>query len=351
MGGEDYVDGLVGEVAVNALSNDRVCCGGGKAAFAPSDINMRLSPIRGVVITRLMFAVALLLTFFCFQGRIAIAIALTTPQVTSTIISYPVSGMPVTLTSVVGEVGEVRSKLVYSITNSSEEKVVEIYVRVFIVDLGGKVITAEEGSSNDKVDPAATVQGVMLLRESVKQNALSIAAVFKVVTDRGVWEVDRSELDRAVLARIRKKPETKVSVHFDAHVRLTAEARPEIFKLALMDIIADQQKAERLGAGSSIMVLRESVDFELPQIPDVNLQSVDLEEIRKAAGDNGRVRYLIYRPLEVEGSRVLARISIQDQVGRRYPAIWVQYKFTFLFICLKKDGRWTIEKSLGYAQG
>ena len=95
----------------------------------------------------------------------------------------------------------------------------------------------------------------------------------------------------------------------------------------------------------NVLVLSENVDFDLPRIQDVNVAKLDKEEIQRIADERGRVLYLTYRPLVSEGARVLARVSIRDERARR-PGASVPYKFTYLFICIKKDGRWIIEREV-----
>ncbi len=298
---------------------------------------------------KLTLSVALQLMLGFTNVPIMLAHSMQPQEVRLAVIPYTLAGMPVTLCSVASECALEGSWLEYSITNSSQEKIAEAYVRVFIVGSGAKVIAVEEDSERLNLDPGATGQGRVRIPDPIEQNSLSVIAVSKVITDRGVWEAKPSDLDRAVRARLKKQREIQPRVHFEAHVTLTPSDRPEIFRLALTDILNDSQKAKSLGDHANIILLRDSVDFDLPPIAKVKLYSWNMDEIRKAAPEKGKIFYVTYRPLETEGSRVLARISIQDQVGKGYPGLWIRHGYTFLYICVKKDGQWTIERALGYS--
>jgi len=267
----------------------------------------------------------------------------------ATVIPFNLAGMPLTINNAVAANRSTDAWLEFSITNVSQGQIAGTYLRVFVVDGSGKIITTEDGFSGDKIDAGTTLQSRVRIGEPIEQNGLSIVAVTKVVGQSGVWETDLSELEKAVRARVSHKPDIALKVGFEPNREVTDADRGEIFKLIIEDIINDDDKAAKLKDRSNLIVLREDLHFALPEIENIKLTILDQDELQKAADNKGRVVYLILRPFVVEGSHVLARISFRDGVARR-PGIYVPFKYTYLFTCAKKDGGWSIEKSLGYAE-
>ena len=264
------------------------------------------------------------------------------------VVPYNVEAMPIAINTAVAE----DSWLTYSVTNKSAERIERIVLLVFIVDGRGKLISIEESSSPDALDAGVTQEDRALIPKPIKHNGLSIVAVTKVVGQSGVWTVDVSECKRVVANRINGRGDAPVKVVFEEHIKVSGSDRAEIFKLIVDDFLNDNAKAdraERLKEGTNVLVLSDDVEFDLPEIPNVKLFKLNNAEIQKLADERGRVFYLVYRPFVVEGTRVMARLSLRDQRARR-PGASIPYKFTYLFICTKKHGKWTINKSLGYAQ-
>ena len=265
------------------------------------------------------------------------------------VIPFNPAGMPVKVNTAVAANRSTDAWLEFSISNVSQVQIAGTYLRVFVVDEDGKLITTVDGFSGDKIDAGMTLQSRVHIGEPIGQNGLSIVAVTKVVGKSGVWELDLSQLEKAVRANISRQSDVTLKVGFEPNRVVTDADRGEIFKLILEDLINDDEKSEKLKDHANVIVLRDDLHLDLPQIPNVKLSTLDLDEIQRIADKRGRLIYLIYRPFVVEGSRVLAKLSLRDQVARR-PGVYVPFRFTYLFTCVKKDGRWSIEKSLGYAQ-
>lgn len=270
-------------------------------------------------------------------------------EVNTTVVPFNPVGMPVKVNTAVATNRSTDAWLEYSISNVSKVQIAGTHLRVFIVDPDSKLITTVDGFSGDKIEAGMTLQSRVRIGQPIGQNGLSIVAVTKVVGESGVWEPDLSQLQTAVRARLSRQSDVTLKVFYEPNRVVTDADRSEIFKLIIEDLINDDQKSEKLMDRANVIVLREDLHFDLPQLPNVKLLTLDQDEIQRTADKRGRVIYLIYRPFVVEGSRVLAQISLRDQVARR-PGMYVPFKFTYLFTCVKKDGRWSIEKSLGYAQ-
>lgn len=220
------------------------------------------------------------------------------------------------------------------------------------VDGRGKLVSIKESSHTETINAGVTQEGRAHIAKPIEHNGLSIVTVTKAIGPSGVWTVDLPELKRVVANRIRGRGDAAVKVAFEEHINFSGMDRPQIFKLVLNDFLHDNSKAdraERIKDRANVLVLSDNVEFDLPRIPTVSLSKLDKEEIQKLADERGRVFYLIYRPLVVEGERVMARLSLRDERARR-PGASIPYKFTYLFTCTKKEGRWTIEESLGYAE-
>lgn len=312
-------------------------------------INLILALVKEVIMILSMLVVLPLALTTC---QVVPADRMPVQEPITSLVSYHVDAMPITINRAVADNGATGAWLTYSVTNKSQERIESIEWLVFIVDGRGKLIGIEESSSSDPVDAGVTQEDRALIRKSIKQNGLSIVAVTKAVGQSGVWTVDLPELKRVVANKIRGRGDAAIKVAFDEHVQVSGTDRAEIFKLVLNDFLNDKGKADRVEGikdGTNLLVLSDNVEFDLPQIPNVNLFKLNDEEIQKLADERGRVFYLIYQPFVVEGTRVMARLSLRDQRARR-PGAAIPYKFTYLFICATKDGKWTIERSLGYAQ-
>lgn len=166
---------------------------------------------------------------------------------------------------------------------------------------------AEEFGSTTQIRSGATEHVSATVKEMFGSQKQLLVVVNKVVTDVGVWQIDEPLLESLIRKQYLPQADTGINAVFEPNVIVNAHDRREIFKLIVTDLIqeiADQEK---------------------------------------------RVFFLNYEPLRVEGSRVLAKIAIRDAVTRLRGA-FVQYKYAFLFICVRKDDKWVVESSLGYAQ-
>lgn len=259
------------------------------------------------------------------------------------------SGMPVRINTATLEDSVSDSWLDYSISNISGEDIRDIELRVFVADSEGKLVKAKEGFSAARIAAGATQNDRTRIKGIAGAQSPYLVAVSKVVTTLGVWQVDTSASEKAIRERLNRKPEVTIRVSFEPHLIISDSDRAQILELALRDIVHDGEKTERLLGTSQLIVLGSSVNFPLPRIPGKELLALNRDEIQAIAERVKRVVFLTYQPLTVEGSRVLARIGLRDAVTRRR-SIRVQYKYTFLFTCVKQNGRWIIEKSIGYAQ-
>jgi hypothetical protein len=237
----------------------------------------------------------------------------------------------------------------YSVNNLTAEEIHDVHVRVFIVDHMGNLRKTEDNFSRERIAGGATLLDRAQIHRTLNRNGLSFIAVTKAVGRSGVWSVGDAEVERAVRAKLRGQQIPHLSVNYEAHVAIEDSDRREIFRLALEDILHDKRKAEKLTDRGNVIVLLQNIDFDLPLISNVNLSALNRDEIQRVADKKERVVYLIYRPIEVEGSHVFARVSLRDERARR-PGIYVPFGFAFLFTCEKKNGQWRIEKSMGYAQ-
>ena len=194
-------------------------------------------------------------------------------------------------------------------------------------------------------------QGPCELTEIERWNvhATAMVTITKVIGDSGVWRVDDSTLATAIQSQLVHQPGPSVAVTFEPNATTTEADRRQIFELVVTEILQDEKKAERLLNLSRVVILRDGVTFDLPRPLRTNLIALDRNEIQKIAEQEKRVVFLNYEPLTSEGSRILATISLRDAVspgsGPRVP-----YKFTFVFWCVRQNGHWVIEKSIGYAQ-
>lgn len=266
-----------------------------------------------------------------------------------TISPFNPSGMPVRINTATAENSVGASWVEYSVTNLSGEEIHGIHLRLFTADSQGKLIKVRDSFSGESIAARATQMDRAQVKGTVKPQMISFIAVIKVITESGVWKVDDSALETAIQSKLNHLPEVTPSATFQSNASIAEGDRGKIFELILANILEDEKKAARLQNQSRVIVLRDTVNFDLPRIPQANLIALDLQEIQRIANMEQRVIFLSYEPLTSVGSRVLAKIALRDAVARR-SGMRVPYKFTFLFTCVKENGRWIVEKSIGYAQ-
>ncbi len=225
-----------------------------------------------------------------------------------------------------------------------------VHLQVFVVDSENHLEGVRDGLSVETLSPGKTRRDTVEIKSAIGLGGTSFVAVTKVVSRSGIWQVDRVKLEKAIRAKLGNEPDVELSASFEPNVAVTKDDRSEILKLVLEDILRDESKAEYLKDRSNVILLREGLDINLPSVQGSTPILLNLDEIQKIANVRGKVLYLIYQPFVVEGSRVLARIALRDRVSPKPNMPHVPLKYTFLFTCVKKDGRWTIEGSTGYAQ-
>jgi hypothetical protein len=266
------------------------------------------------------------------------------------VLPFNTKGLPVTIKEANAENSLDVSYLTCLISNSSQDEVTALHLQVFIVDSENHLKEVRDGLSVETLSPGKTRLDTVEIKSAIGLEGKSFVAVTKVVSRSGIWQVDQVILEKAIKAKLALEPDVELSAGFEPNVAVTKDDRSEIFKLVLEDILRDESKAARLKDRSTVILLSEGLDINLPPLGGSSLTIMNLDEIKKIANVRGRVVYLIYQPFVVEGSRVLARIGLRDRVSQLPNVPHVPLKYTFVFTCIKKDGRWTIEESTGYAQ-
>jgi hypothetical protein len=300
----------------------------------------------------MMLSILIILHLSFSTSQILLPESMSLQEPRTSIISYNAEAMPIAINTAVAENRATDCWLTYSVTNKSQERIERIELLVFIVDGRGRLISTQKSSNTETINAGVTQQGRAQIPVPIKHNGVSIMAVTRVVGQSGVWAVDLSDLKAAVANQISGRLNVPAKVGFEENINITGMDRGQIFKLVLNDFLNDSAKAdraERIKDGTNVLVLSDNIEFDPPRMPNVKLSKLDKEEIRKLADERGRVFYLIYRPFVVEGVRVMARLSLREERAQRL-GTYVPYKFTYVFTCTKKEGRWIIEESLGYAE-
>jgi hypothetical protein len=260
-----------------------------------------------------------------------------------------VSGLPVRITGVSAERSLQTIWFNYSINNTSTEDINRVDLRVFITDSDGTLISTQDTTDSDRIVAGATQKGKTFIKTTIGAKGLTLLAVTRVVTHSGIWQVDQASLEAAVRSGLSCERECHIGATFEPHVVVTDSDRIQIFEVIVKDLLDDQRKRARLQDHSYLIVLRSSVNFALPDISGKRLVALSESEIQEIADQEKQVVFVKYEPLIVEGSRVIAKLAVRDAVTRRRGA-FVQYKYMFVFTCVKEKDKWLIEKSIGYAQ-
>jgi hypothetical protein len=266
------------------------------------------------------------------------------------VLPFNTKGLPVTIKEANAENSLDVSYLTCLVSNLSQDEVTAVHLRVFIVDAQNHLEGVRDGLSVEVLEPGRSRRGTVEIKGAIGAERTSFVAVTKVVGRSGIWQVDDVKLEKALRAKLSSEPDVELLPSFEPNVAVTKDDRSEIFKLILEDILRDENKAAHLKDRSTVILLSEGLDINLPPLGGASLTVMNLDEVQKIANVRGRVVYLIYQPFVVEGSRVLARIGLRDRVSQKPNMPHVPFKYTFLFTCVKKNGRWAIEESSGYTQ-
>lgn len=268
------------------------------------------------------------------------------PKVALTPFNLP--GMPVKINKAKA-VEDITFDIEYSATNLGTEPILGISFKFFIVDSTGKIIEVRNLFSND-IELGLTNFDPSDVEVELKQTNTHLIVVNRVVTASGVWSVDDAALTSAVKAKLNKQFQDGPAVTFEPNTTTSDEDRKQIFELILRDILRDKKKSEVLKDPSKLILLRESVTFNLPANLPARLLTLDEEEIRALADAEGRIAYLIYEPLTSTGSEVGATLQLRRSYLPQSPK---PFRFTsgyaFSFVCVKENGRWVIRKFDGIA--
>jgi hypothetical protein len=238
----------------------------------------------------------------------------------------------------------------YSITNVGTEPILDVYLTIFFADPTGKLLNVNNTFSGEKIDVGLTIVDRIELPEKVKKSMTVFVTVNRVVTASGVWVVEDADLTSAVKAKLNKRSEEAPSVIFEPNATPSEEDRIRIFELILRDILQDKDKSKMLKDSSTLILLRDSVSFNLPDNLPARLLALNKEEIQALADVEGRIVYLIYEPLRSKGSEVGATIMVRDMYPPPPPRTFrVTFGYAFSFVCVKENGRWIIRNSKGIA--
>ena len=251
-------------------------------------------------------------------------------------------GMPVSINTAKATETNVGIDIDYSITNFGTEPILDIDLNVFTVDSAGKVSKAKKGRSREKIEVGETKVDQSEINGKLKKSDAYFIAVNRVVTPSGVWVVEDADLASAVKTKFRKQGDADPAVSFQSHVVTTDEDRIQIFELMLRDVL-DKNKFKILKDTSRLILLRDSVTFNLPEKLPANLLALNEQEIQALAEVEDRVRYLIYEPLTPEGSQVYASIVLKDKFASHPKKVRFCSVYVIAFQCIKKNGRWTIQ--------
>src|SRR5216684_830278 len=211
------------------------------------------------------------------------------------VVPFNTKGLPVTIKDATVENSLDVSYVSCLLSNSSQDEVTAVHVQVFIVDSANHLREVKDGLSIVVLSPGKTQRDIVEIKSAVGLDGPSFVAVTKVVGRSGVWQVDRVKLESAIRAKLASESEVELSASFEPHIVVTKDDRSEIFKLVLEDILRDESKAEHLKDRSSVILLDEGLDINLPPLEGASLAILNLAEVQKIANVRGRVVYLIYQ--------------------------------------------------------
>jgi hypothetical protein len=231
----------------------------------------------------------------------------------------------------------------YSITNLGTEPILDLDLKVFAVDAGGKLTKVRTGRSREKIDVGETKVNQLELNGKLKKTNTYFITVNRVVIPSGVWGVDDGDLAAAVKTKFTKQTDADPAVSFQSNVVTTHEDRVQIFELMLRDILQDKKKVKMVKEPSKLILLRDSVTFNLPDNLPANLLALDEQEIQALAEVEDRVRYMTYEPLTSEGPKVFASIVLRDKFASHPTKMRYCSVYVIAFQCIKKNGRWTLQ--------
>lgn len=256
--------------------------------------------------------------------------------------------MPSKIISATAKNSIVSSDLHWTMVNAGDD-VSELDLRVFLFDSKGNLTGTEDTGLREVVPAGATHTFTSTIGDTLDPNGQAFIAITRAISRAGIWHVEPSKLELAVKAKRDRRPDLDVAVKYELHARLSDEDRSELFRLAVEKIRLDERNAERINGKGRVFVLRESVDFPLPQLRDARVVAVGERELQQVAVKEKSFLYLTCNPFIIEGSQVFVGIVLQDRAAPEQRQIAIPYRYNYVFTCTKKSGSWVIEKSMQFS--
>jgi hypothetical protein len=257
-------------------------------------------------------------------------------------------GMPVKIIRANAENLIVSSRLDWTAFNSAED-ISQINIRIYVVSSRGEVIKSEDCNVNLKIMFGTERTFNSLLGINLEPNEQPFVAITKAQGKKGIWYVSSSKLEEAVKSRVTHQHDVDIPVNYEPHIKMRDDDKTNILRLAVLKIVHDKWKSELLNGKGRIFILKENIDFDLPQIADATISAISFQELEKVAVREKRILFLSCEPFVIEGSRVKARITLRDRSAPTNPAVSIPFKFSYSFTCINQSGRWVIEDYVAYS--
>ncbi|HEY6803609.1 MAG TPA: hypothetical protein VI306_08525 [Pyrinomonadaceae bacterium] len=252
--------------------------------------------------------------------------------------------VPVRINSTTADCSSVVSYVDYSISNNSGDDINIVELEVYSVDPNGKFSKLDTITAEDLITAGSTQNGRLTL-EPVDSRSRLVLTLKRAVTNSGLWVIDGESINTAL--RNLSKNELSRGGKFFPNLIVTNSDQEELFQMALSNILQDPAKKEKLQNQKRLIFSDQGLYFNTKDSSDTSI--LRPEDIQEIAEREGRVLYLNFRPLTIQGSQVFAKITLREALPRQR-RIASQYKYAYGFVFVKGQDHWVISKSIVYAQ-
>lgn len=259
-----------------------------------------------------------------------------------------ISGFPASITDASLNNLTISSWLEFEASNRSFESVSELYFRVLFYDRNGKFAGMEDGVVTEPLSPGESRRCRVLIPRVVNQYESSFIVLTKTKTTSGVWFINPQEIGESLTANTKGSIELQLPITHETDFTLTAADKSEILSSALRHLLNDPG-VKHMPRRTTPLLLRDTCEISSLTIRNAVAQFVTSAELQAIAEKKQRAVFLRCESFQVEGSRVLVQLVLNDLVARGAEKPRVPLRFNYKFICVKRDNKWVVERFFGYS--
>lgn len=257
-------------------------------------------------------------------------------------------GMPVSVDKVNLERVVNLLKLNYSVTNSDDNRVIELHWRLFIFDATGTLLKTMEWQDQEILRSHST-QRFSYNLDSISSSDKLVLTLSKVVGEFGKWEVSpTSKIDDAAKAEAIGQF-NYLAAEYESNVELSSEDKLQLYKQSIEYILRrkDMPKFLLIKDSKNIILSSENIETNVPlDIPGITIIGLSATDIQKKAQQEGEIMYIRFQPFEVKGSQVSVELNYLRAVKAK--TVFEPCCGGVLLEYVKSSGTWKLNNASSY---